>query len=260
MSNQDVRDFISRLATLRTDGEFRAALSAALQAKGYGQFSYVGLDIDVVRENTLVEVEPDLIHLTNRPDWGRRYVDENYAKSDPVVRECFSSRLPIRWTESFMANGRTPEEAVMMEDAWENGIRRGYTLPIHGPGGELGLLMLSCSENDGEFARLTNEFEYDIQIIAHHFHDAVQRTLRKKPDVPLPIPLTSREVEILKWTVDGKTAWEIGQIVNISERTVNFHLRNIMTKFGVHNKTHAAAKAINLGLFSSGARASSLSL
>jgi DNA-binding CsgD family transcriptional regulator len=251
MPGNSVRDFIASLRGLRSAAEFQTALDGALRGLGYSQFSYVGLDIDLVRENKLLQVEPEMIHMTNRPDWGRRYVDEDYSKCDPVVRECFGSRLPIRWTEAFMAHGRTREEATMMEDAWENGIRRGYTLPIHGPGGELGLLMLSSAETDSEFERLTDEFEYDLQIIAHHFHDAVQRTIQKKAEVPPPIPLTSREVEILKWTADGKTAWEIGQIVNISERTVNFHLRNIMTKFGVHNKTHAAAKAANLGLFSS---------
>jgi DNA-binding CsgD family transcriptional regulator len=66
----------------------------------------------------------------------------------------------------------------------------------------------------------------------------------------LPIPLTDREVEILRWTVEGKTAWEIGGILKISERTVNFHIQNVMEKFGVHNKTHAAAKAMGMGLLS----------
>ncbi len=69
--------------------------------------------------------------------------------------------------------------------------------------------------------------------------------------LPKPIVLTDREVEILRWTADGKTAWEIGSILNISERTVNFHLQNAMGKFGVHNKTHAAAKAVSYGLLSS---------
>jgi DNA-binding CsgD family transcriptional regulator len=250
---------VSQLGALRTEIDFRRVLDAALRSLGYGQFSYVGMDVELIRDNTLVEIEPDLIHMTNRPDWGRRYVDENYSKNDPIARECLTSRLPIRWTEAFMANVRTTGEAQMMEDAWENGIRQGFTVPIHGPKGEFGCLMLSCNENEKEFERLTDEFQYDLQIMAHYFHDAVQKALRKK--VPLPVPLTSREVEILKWTVDGKTAWEIGQILNISERTVNFHLRNIMGKFGVHNKTHAAAKAVNLGLFSSnGMRAIPLSL
>ena len=137
----------------------------------------------------------------------------------------------------------------MMDDARENGVRRGLTIPIHGPGGEFGLLGLYSQLSDHDFLRVTDETKFDAQVIAFHFHDAVRRTLIAEQAVPLPIPLTEREVEILRWTAAGKTAWEIGGILKISERTVNFHIRNVMEKFGVHNKTHAAAKAMGMGLF-----------
>jgi len=255
MQSLRLKDFISALPGLRTAADFQSALDGFLRDVGFSQFSYVGINIDAAKERRLIDIEPEYIHLTNRPDWDLHYIRQNYSKSDPVARDCFISRLPIQWTETYMINTRTHEESLFMEDAWENGICRGYTVPIHGPGGELGLLSISSPENDAEFGQLMSMYGYDLQIVAHHFHDAAQRTLARQAAVPPPIPLTSRELEILKWTVDGKTAWEIGQIVHISERTVNFHLRNIMAKFGVHNKTHAAAKAINLGLFAGHASA-----
>lgn len=136
----------------------------------------------------------------------------------------------------------------MMEDAWENGLKRGLTIPIHGPKGEFGLFSLNSELANDEFIKVTDETKYDAQVIAYHLHDAVQRRLKAAREVPLPIPLTEREVEILRWTVGGKTAWEIGGILKISERTVNFHIQNVMGKFGVHSKTHAAAKAMGMGL------------
>jgi DNA-binding CsgD family transcriptional regulator len=248
MNSLDLREAIATFQHLRSVPEFAAAIERALVQVGCPQYSYVSMNVEKVREGALRDVEPEMIHITNRPDWGARYVEEDYGKVDPVVRECFGGRLPIRWTESFMANNRTLEEVHMMSDAWENGIRAGYTIPIHGPNHELGLLMLSCGEAESDFLRMIDAHQYDLQIMAYHFHDSINRSVRMRSDAPCPIPLTEREVEILKWTVDGKTAWEIGQILNISERTVNFHLRNIMGKFGVHNKTHAAAKAVSFGL------------
>jgi LuxR family quorum-sensing transcriptional regulator LasR len=138
----------------------------------------------------------------------------------------------------------------MMCDAWENGIRRGLTVPIHGPQGEVGVLSLNSDLSDNEFYRASDAHQYDIQVIAHYFHDAALSRLRRQVEIPKPIALTDREAEILKWTVEGKTAWEIGSILNISERTVNFHIQNVMEKFGVHNKTQAAAKAVGMGLLS----------
>jgi DNA-binding CsgD family transcriptional regulator len=39
-----------------------------------------------------------------------------------------------------------------------------------------------------------------------------------------PYTLSNREIEVLKWAALGKTSWEMSMILEISERTVNFHL------------------------------------
>jgi LuxR family quorum-sensing system transcriptional regulator SolR len=62
------------------------------------------------------------------------------------------------------------------------------------------------------------------------------------------VMLTPRESEVLCWTGEGKTACEIGQILNISERTVNFHVNNVLLKLNATNKVQAVVKAIALGL------------
>ena len=56
--------------------------------------------------------------------------------------------------------------------------------------------------------------------------------------------LTEREIEILKWLTEGKSSWDIGKILSISERTVKFHVNNICVKLNAVNRTHAVAKAI----------------
>ncbi len=48
--------------------------------------------------------------------------------------------------------------------------------------------------------------------------------------------------------MQGKSSWEISVILNISERTVNFHIYNIMQKLEAVNRTHAVAVATSLGL------------
>ena len=61
-------------------------------------------------------------------------------------------------------------------------------------------------------------------------------------------PLTDREIEVLRWTADGKTASEIADILNISERTANFHIANAITKLNAPNKTAAVVRAGMLGM------------
>jgi len=64
------------------------------------------------------------------------------------------------------------------------------------------------------------------------------------------IKLTEREKECLFWAAEGKTAWETSQILNVSERTINFHLTNTTKKLSVFNRPQAVAKAVFVGIIS----------
>lgn len=56
--------------------------------------------------------------------------------------------------------------------------------------------------------------------------------------------LTAREREVLGWVAQGKSAWEIGEILNITKRTVDEHVQTAVRKLGAVNRTHAVALAV----------------
>ena len=60
---------------------------------------------------------------------------------------------------------------------------------------------------------------------------------------PQHIDLGERELETLTWAARGKTFAEIGQILGLSRRTVEFHLDNARRKLGVPTRTQALIKA-----------------
>jgi len=72
---------------------------------------------------------------------------------------------------------------------------------------------------------------------------------------PLPLlgkasALTQKEIECLRWCKEGKTNWEIGEILTISEKTVEFHLSNAMKKLGAINRITAVVSGIKIGVLS----------
>ncbi|VVE36697.1 helix-turn-helix transcriptional regulator [Pandoraea horticolens] len=60
--------------------------------------------------------------------------------------------------------------------------------------------------------------------------------------------LTKREKECLKWMASGKSTWEMSQILSCSEATINFHMMNIRSKFGVFSRVAVVFKAARIGL------------
>lgn len=247
--NTDLTDILSDLGSLNSKDAFKRKLDRTFRDFGFNLYCYVGIKGDVSREPSTTRTPDDSIFLTNVPvSWTERYLEQSYQDDDPIIRECLSKRLPMPWTERLKKDVRSDREDMVLTDALDFGIRRGLTVPIHGPGGELGIMSLYSDMNDAAFMKALQVKQHDLHVMSIHFHDAVQRKLASGESIPKPIPLTEREVEILRWTAIGKTAWEIRSILKISERTVNFHLQNLMGKLGVHNKTHAAAKAMSFGL------------
>lgn len=60
--------------------------------------------------------------------------------------------------------------------------------------------------------------------------------------------LTDREKECLFWAAEGKTSWETAKILQISKRTIIFHLQNATRKLNAVNRQNAIARAVVLGL------------
>ena len=72
---------------------------------------------------------------------------------------------------------------------------------------------------------------------------------RLLPRVALSLPkLSLREREVLSWVVRGKTDWEIGEILMISAKTVNFHVEGAKRKLQTTTRMHAAILAVHLGI------------
>ncbi|NYT80192.1 LuxR family transcriptional regulator [Alcaligenaceae bacterium] len=61
-------------------------------------------------------------------------------------------------------------------------------------------------------------------------------------------PLTKRELSCLQWAAQGKTSWEVGMILGLTERTVNFHIQNACKKLGVHGRQAAITVALQAGM------------
>lgn len=68
------------------------------------------------------------------------------------------------------------------------------------------------------------------------------------PTDPESVALTPREAECLSWCAMGRTNDEIAGALDISERTVRYHLGNAFAKLGTDRRTLAVTRAVQLGL------------
>ena len=109
--------------------------------------------------------------------------------------------------------------------------------------------MLSLARND--LALSSDEIKAlrpFLAALGHLSMSCISTICERQKHTTTDISLTRREIEILRWTADGKSAKGISNALEISVDTVNFHLKNCMRKFNASSKTSATAYAIAYGL------------
>jgi DNA-binding NarL/FixJ family response regulator len=85
------------------------------------------------------------------------------------------------------------------------------------------------------------DFELLVEIVRNRLTQHAERA-------PIDVPLTDREIEALTWVAKGKSSTDIAVLMKVSERTVNFHISNVIRKLGVATRVQAAIRCALLGL------------
>ncbi len=183
-------------------------------------------------------------HVTYDDQWTHHYANQELFRIDPTLLKAQRSVAPVDWTRlEHDENFRT-----VFRDAHDFGITdTGITIPVRGPFGDIGGLSVTSDLSPGEWRKLKRHVMSDLQQVAANVHDLVMRSNPLMRALSAP-QLSTREVEILQWTAAGKSQQDIGDILSISHRTVEVHLRSSRQKLHALTTAQAVGRAIALGI------------
>lgn len=226
----------------------QAADKAALHARLVGLAQALGFPY---LSATLVVEQPGapaiMVSVDERPD-GYLETQKSVPNSrrDPVLQRLKASSTPFIYDQSFYASAQAGD---LWEEQAQFGYRNGIAMALHLPGGRHFLLGVDRAEQLPRNERALTRLLADLQLLAVHTQEAAVRLLLDEAMAAGEIPtLTQRELEVLRWTMIGKDTWSVAQILEITESTANFHLRNAERKLGVSSKFQAVLRAMALGL------------
>ncbi|MDY4299748.1 autoinducer binding domain-containing protein [Pseudomonas salmasensis] len=211
-------------------------ITAAAQQLGFDHCAY-GLQLP------LPLTAPKVIILDNYPEaWRARYSAAHYMKDDPAVLHGRRTQAPLIWSASSFC-----QAAQLWEEANAHGINVGWSqshIDLVGAGGMLSVSRSAQTLSSSELAHIENRLTWLVSIAHSSLSRAITHRHRKEQDPNL----TFRELEVLKWTADGKSASEISDILTVSKNTIDFHIKNAVLKLKTCNKTAAVVRAAMLGL------------
>lgn len=179
---------------------------------------------------------------TYPPGWMAHYRANDFLNIDPIVRVGEHSANLIIWP------GPAHDDAPRLwSDANDYGIKFGVAHSSWTARGAFGLLSMSRHADALTNTELTH-LQFSANWLSQLCHMRMGQFLQNKLAPESGARLTAREREVLRWTGEGKTSYEVGKILNISERTVNFHVNNVLAKLAATNKVQAVVKAIATGI------------
>lgn len=224
--------FIDGLADSVTAEDLHRVLGRASAALNLSCFAYLSLPASRHQRPTLISNYP--------VTWTDHYLQQHYETVDPVISKALATLEPFEWGLE-LAPRRLPEpQRLLLDEAAKFGIRCGFTVPIHDRRGPVAAVTFAADERHQRFERCVEEHRRVLQLMAMHFHAYAHRRLCSDHVIG-GVALSPRELECLVWAARGKSAWEIGKIVNISRSTATFHLKNAKNKFGVRTVCQAVA-------------------
>ncbi|NLS12975.1 transcriptional regulator [Vibrio sp. SM6] len=172
--------------------------------------------------------------------WNDRYQNQGLVFNDPLVGRALRSSSAIDWNELY------DEGLPFWQEARVHGLVSGWSNPVHSPDGTGSMISFSRGQSSYSKQELVRKTPYMLWV-SHVADQKFRQFMLDKPLEPADYQLTRREVEMLKWAADGKTTFEIAMILNISQKTVEFHHGNAMRKFGTPNITATVVKAMLSG-------------
>jgi DNA-binding CsgD family transcriptional regulator len=182
------------------------------------------------------------VNISFPEGWLREYGEKNYLQMDELVRENFTSFGVQNWPIKRKELHRKKEITSL---GFDFGMRDCYTYGQRPAFKERFGSMFCFTGSSMEYEKRDTAI---LRLVGPHLHQALSRVYDKVRSQNENILLSTREKEVLEWLKQGKSSWDMSVILGISERTVNFHVHNIMRKLNATNRPQIIAVAAGLGL------------
>jgi LuxR family transcriptional regulator, quorum-sensing system regulator SolR len=198
--------------------------------------------------------EAQMYVFTTMPaEWMMLYDAKAYVEVDPRMQLIARSTMPVLWEQKDF-RGKSKQVDEFLDDAARYGTLSGliYALYDVSHGGIVIVFNSKLPVADPVRLEMIQRNLPDLVSFGHYFHEWFMKSVidRGLPSRLRDVPLSRREAQILRNVARGLTTDDIANKLEISERTVQFHLDAVRTKLGAANRQEAVAIGMQRGLVS----------
>jgi LuxR family quorum-sensing system transcriptional regulator CciR len=233
--HDDVQHYVRLARTAGSRAELRELMKELTTSLGFHYFAIIHYVED--------PLDAEALHLSSFPDqWAKSaHMRLKAINTSPIHAACRVSAAAFLWSDIPNRIIMSESHTQVMKVVRAHGVGEGFTVPCtlrSGVSGSVTFAMkgdtpvpmssLPSAQYIGSLA-----YEASLRISRHGFFPK-----------PLPLPLTTRQIECVILVARGKTDWEIGKILGISRETAHKHIQSAMVRLGVTTRTQLVIRAL----------------
>jgi DNA-binding CsgD family transcriptional regulator len=172
-----------------------------------------------------------------------RYDGEHMSRIDPFIRRAVNDLAPFTWDQVSRDEADNEDTQYFIQVCKDNGMADGFVIPSHDHDGTLGIVTFK-----GKGISTNFDLHPHLEHLAMHYRAGIKRIVDAQEPQPTEAVLTPRQLEVIKWIAAGKSDWETGAILGLSQATVNRHVELAKERLGVSTRIQVVVHALTTGL------------
>ncbi|MCB4861766.1 LuxR family transcriptional regulator [Sphingobium sp. PNB] len=233
----DLTRFATECARAENLGELHGTIDAAAREFGFRWFTLLH-NVDLRRGGE------QALFLTTYPSaWLEEVLEERHYLEDPIHAACARTPSGLAWDRIGDVLELTPRQRSILERARDHDLASGYSLPIRTPGEPEAIFTAARSRDEP----LSAEEILTARLLGSVAYDRARELLGEAAKTLTCVPLSPRQVECIALVAQGKSDWEIGQILGLSRDTVHEYVESARRRYGVRRRTQLVLRAVRDG-------------
>ena len=233
----DISAFEQLAKSTKTFDHLSSLLDALVKELGFRWFA-------LLHNVDLVQRSKKAIMLTTYPvRWLDEIIETRLYLDDPIHSACAKTSSGLTWDriEEFIT--LSPHQALILQKGRDHGLNSGFTMPIRMQEEPEAVFTIARSTTTA----MTSEDVLAARLVGTVAFDQARAILGDEGIVYKPVPLSPRQLDCIALVAQGKSDWEIAQILSLGRDTVHEYVEGARRRYGVRRRTQLVLRAVRDG-------------
>lgn len=233
----DICGFEQLAKSTSTFDQLSSILDAFVKQLGFRWFALLH-NVDLIQRSSRA------IMLTTYPaGWLDEIIETRLYLDDPIHSACAKTSSGLTWDriEKFLT--LSPHQVSTLKKGRDHGLHSGFTMPIRMQEEPEAMFTIARSTATG----LTSEDVLSARLVGTVAFDQARAILGDEGIVYKPVALSPRQIDCIALVAQGKSDWEIAQILSLGRDTVHEYVEGARRRYGVRRRTQLVLRAVRDG-------------